>query len=259
MKFKSPHPNPLPEGEGINALAVEGLSYAYGKKKALDHVGFTVAPGQCAILLGPNGAGKTTLFSLITRLYDSREGSIRIAGHDVRKESSRALASLGVVFQQPTLDLDLTVLQNLRYHAALHGIGRRRSETRIREELERQGMYERRAEKVRQLNGGHRRRVEIARALLHEPRLLLLDEPTVGLDVPSRRAIVEYVHELSQSGRIAVLWATHLIDEIYDSDRLIVLHAGKIRAAGSVPEVLATTGTAGIGDAFSKLTQREAA
>lgn len=242
------------------ALSVDGLSYAYGRKKALDDVSFAVAPGRCAILLGPNGAGKTTLFSLITRLYDSREGRIRIAGHDVRQESGLALAQLGVVFQQPTLDLDLSVLRNLHYHAALHGLARRQADQRIREELERQGMYERRKEKVRQLNGGHRRRVEIARALLHEPRLLLLDEPTVGLDVPSRKAIVDYVHDLTRSGRVAVLWATHLIDEIHESDQLIVLHTGKIRAVGDVPEVLAATGTAGIGEAFAKLTQgREAA
>ncbi|CAL1241283.1 ABC transporter ATP-binding protein [Candidatus Methylocalor cossyra] len=237
------------------ALEVEGLSYAFGQRKVLDRVSFAVDRGCCAILLGPNGAGKTTLFSLITRLYDSREGSIRIAGYDVRKAAGRALAQLGVVFQQPTLDLDLSVLQNLRYHAALHGLGRRQAEQRIREELERQGMYARRGEKVRQLNGGHRRRVEIARALLHEPRLLLLDEPTVGLDVPSRKAIVRYVHELAGSGRVAVLWATHLIDEIDDGDRLIVLHRGRIRAAGSVREVLDQTGSADVGMAFDRLTR----
>jgi ABC-2 type transport system ATP-binding protein len=237
------------------ALAVAGLSYAYGKKPALDQVSFAVEPGRCAILLGPNGAGKTTLFSLITRLYDSREGSVRIAGHDVKTESARALARLGVVFQQPTLDLDLSVLQNLRYHAALHGMSRRLTEQRIQEELERQGMYERRAEKARQLNGGHRRRVEIARALLHQPSLLLLDEPTVGLDVPSRKAIVDYVHELAGSGRTAVLWATHLIDEIKPTDQLVVLHAGKVRADGTVNEVLEATVAADIGAAFAKLTE----
>jgi len=244
--------NPTP------ALTVAGLSYAYGKKKALDRVSFTVAPGECAILLGPNGAGKTTLFSLITRLYDSREGQVLIAGHDVRKESSRALAQLGVVFQQPTLDLDLTVLQNLHYHASLHGLSRRRADLRIREELERQGMFERRKEKVRQLNGGHRRRVEIARALLHSPRLLLLDEPTVGLDVPSRKAIVDYVHRLCAVSGIAVLWATHLIDEIDENDRLVVLHKGIVRAVGSIPDVLKISGAEAVGDAFHRLT-REAA
>lgn len=241
------------------ALAIEGLSYAYGPKKALDQVSFEVGAGQCAILLGPNGAGKSTLFSLITHLYDSRDGQIRIAGHDIKTNPCQALANLGVVFQQPTLDLDLSVLQNLRYHAALHGMGRKEAAKRIQEELERQGMFERAGEKVRQLNGGHRRRVEIARALLHRPRLLLLDEPTVGLDVPSRKAMVEHVHELTRAGDIAVLWATHLIDEIHPEDRLIILHAGHVRAAGSVPDVLESTGAATIGEAFETLTRRREA
>jgi ABC-2 type transport system ATP-binding protein len=241
------------------ALAIDGLSYAYGQKKALDDVTFEVGTGQCAILLGPNGAGKSTLFSLITHLHDSRDGLIRIAGHDIKSNPRQALAQLGVVFQQPTLDLDLTVRQNLRYHAALHGIGRREADQRIREELQRQGMLERDAEKVRQLNGGHRRRVEIARALLHRPRLLLLDEPTVGLDVPSRKAMVDHVHELARAGDIAVLWATHLIDEIQPEDRLIILHAGRVRAAGSVPDVLESTNTTRIGEAFETLTRRQEA
>jgi ABC-2 type transport system ATP-binding protein len=242
-----------------SALVIDGLSYVYGQKKALDHVSFEVGAGQCAILLGPNGAGKSTLFSLITHLYDSRDGRIRIAGHDIKSNPCEALAQLGVVFQQPTLDLDLTVRQNLRYHAALHGIGRREADQRIREELQRQGMLERAGEKVRQLNGGHRRRVEIARALLHRPRLLLLDEPTVGLDVPSRKAMVDHVHELARAGDIAVLWATHLIDEIQPEDRLIILHAGRVRAAGSVPEVLTSTGAASISEAFEQLTRRREA
>lgn len=239
------------------ALAVENLSYTYGKKLALDAIGFTVDPGECTILLGPNGAGKSTLFSLITRLYDSREGIIKIGGFDLKKKSSQALARLGVVFQQPTLDLDLNVIQNLRYHAALHGLSPRLADLRIREELERQGMFDRRYEKVRQLNGGHRRRVEIARALLHKPQVLLLDEPTVGLDVPSRKAIVDYVHWLCADQSIAVLWATHLIDEVYGSDRLIVLHKGKIRAQGRVPQVLETAAAENIGAAFQIFTREE--
>ncbi|BBL70079.1 ABC transporter ATP-binding protein [Methylogaea oryzae] len=232
------------------ALKIDHLSYAYGKKAALDGVGFAVEAGQCCILLGPNGAGKSTLFALITHLYDSRDGRIAIAGFDVKSQSRPALARLGVVFQQPTLDMDLSVTQNLRYHAALHGIGRKEADARIQEELERQGMYERRFEKVRQLNGGHRRRVEIARALLHKPSLLLLDEPTVGLDVPSRKAIVDYVHHLAAEQGIAVLWASHLIDEIYPSDRLIVLHQGKVRAQGAVPDVLQAANAADIAAAF---------
>ena len=248
-----------PAHHAAPALEVEGLSYAYGDKQALAQVGFQVEAGRCGILLGPNGAGKTTLFSLITHLYGSREGRILIDGHDLKQQPCQALARLGVVFQQPTLDLDLTVQQNLHYHAALHGMGAKEAARRIREELERQGMFERAGEKVRQLNGGHRRRVEIARALLHKPRLLLLDEPTVGLDVPSRKAIVEHVHALAQSGGMAVLWATHLIDEIRGSDDIIVLHKGRIRAAGPVARVLEITGTACIGDAFDWLTGRQEA
>ena len=241
------------------ALAIEGLSYAYGQKKALDQVSFEVNSGQCAILLGPNGAGKSTLFSLITHLYDSRNGKIRIAGHDIKSHPCQALANLGVVFQQPTLDLDLSVLQNLRYHASLHGMRRKQATVRIEEELQRQGMLERADEKVRQLNGGHRRRVEIARALLHRPRLLLLDEPTVGLDVPSRKAMVDHVHELTRTSDIAVLWATHLIDEIHSQDHLVILHAGRVRAIGSVPEVLDATGTGSVDEAFEQLTRRREA
>jgi len=237
------------------ALAIEELSFAYGAKKALDQVSFSVESGECMILLGPNGAGKSTLFSLITRLYDSREGRIALCGFDVKKQSRKALAKLGVVFQQPTLDLDLSVTQNLRYHAALHGIGRKVANQRIQEELERLNMYERRGEKVRQLNGGHRRRVEIARALLHKPSLLLLDEPTVGLDMPSRQAIVDHVHALVKEQNLAVLWATHLIDEIADDDSLVVLYKGQVKAEGKLADVLQANEAKDAGEVFNKLTQ----
>ncbi len=237
------------------ALNITGLSFAYGSKKALDNIDLQVSAGECSILLGPNGAGKSTLFSLITRLYDAREGRIELCGFDVKRQSLRALAKLGVVFQQTTLDPDLSVSQNLRYHAALHGISRKEADKRIQEELERLNMFERRKEKVRQLNGGHKRRVEIARALLHKPSLLLLDEPTVGLDVPSRQSIVTHVHELVKQQHLAVLWATHLIDEIATDDSLIVLHQGQIKAAGKLVDVLHNTECTDAGQVFQKLTQ----
>ncbi len=237
------------------ALSIEDLSFSYSGKKALDQVGFCIQSGDCTVLLGPNGAGKSTLFALITRLYDARSGRIELCGFDIKKQTSKALARLGVVFQQSTLDMDLTVMQNLRYHAALHGMGRKLAKQRIQQELERLNMYDRRFEKIRQLNGGHRRRVEIARALLHKPSLLLLDEPTVGLDVPSRQDIVEHVHRLAKDENIAVLWASHLIDEIYPDDCIIILHKGQIKATGSVDEVLQKTGVATVKDAFYMLTQ----
>ena len=239
----------------LSALAVKNLSFSYSGKKALDQVSFSITSGRCTLLLGPNGAGKSTLFSLITRLYDSRSGQIELYGFDIKQQTRKALAKLGVVFQQTTLDLDLTVLQNLRYHTALHGLSRKLASQRIQQELERLDMFERRFEKIRQLNGGHRRRVEIARALLHQPALLLLDEPTVGLDVSSRQSIVDYVHHLAEEENIAVLWASHLIDEIYPNDHLIIMHKGQIKTKGSLEEVLKDTASTSIKDAFFTLTQ----
>jgi len=237
------------------ALDVVSLSFAYGKKQVLHDLSFQVKAGQCCILLGPNGAGKSTLFSLITRLYAYKQGEIDLAGFNIKKKPLKALGKLGVVFQQTTLDLDLTVQQNLRYHAALQGIGRKKANVNIQEQLEQLGMYERRAEMVRQLNGGHRRRVEIARALLHKPSVLLLDEPTVGLDVPSRESIVQHVHQLAQETDLAVLWATHLMDEVYDTDKLVVIHQGRLQAQGTKEEIMRKAEVDNLNDAFFNLTQ----
>jgi ABC-2 type transport system ATP-binding protein len=238
-------------------LKVEDLSFAYRDMLALDKVGFEVRPGTFAALLGPNGAGKTTLFSLITRLIETRQGRIEICGRDLRNAGASALAPLGVVFQQPTLDLDLTVRQNLRYFALLRGLSLREADARIERELGRLRMAERARERVRDLNGGHRRRVEIARALLHDPRLLLLDEATVGLDVPSRKAIVEHVHMLAEERGLAILWATHLIDEIRPQDEMIVLDRGRVVARGQAADVVARTGAGDLDGAFTALTRRE--
>ena len=239
------------------ALNVSGLSFNYGAKPALADVSFVLSAGRFKVLLGPNGAGKTTLFSLITRLFDSPLGEIRIGEDDLRKQTGPALAKMGVVFQAPTLDLDLSVRQNLMYHAALHGMEKADALERMDVELTRLGMAERSGEKIRQLNGGHRRRVEIARALLHRPQLLLLDEPTVGLDVPTRRDIVEHVHQLARDDGIAVLWATHLIDEISDDDEVIILHQGRVRADGDLDGVMRTAGSDSISGTFDRLTQGE--
>jgi ABC-2 type transport system ATP-binding protein len=234
-------------------LTVKNLSYSYGQKKALDSVSFSVETGRFCALLGPNGAGKTTLFSLLTRLFVIPEGQIEIAGVDIRQSPGAALSRIGVVFQQPTLDLDLSVRQNLLYFGALHGLSSAVIGSRITQGLEALDMLERADEKIRALNGGHRRRVEIARAMLHDPVVLLLDEPTVGLDVPTRRAIVNRVHALCREKKLTVLWATHLVDEVEPGDDMVVLHRGKIHAAGPVPNVLQDCGAHTVAEAFEML------
>ena len=232
---------------------MSGLSFRYGAREALRDVSLSIEPGTFCALLGPNGAGKSTLVSLLTRLLVAPQGDIRIAGHDLRQHPRRALGDLGVVFQQPTLDLTLTVRQNLAYFAALHGLPRAGVSARIDAALARLGMAERASEKVGALNGGHRRRMELARALLHEPKVLLLDEPTVGLDAAARAAITDHVHDLADQG-LCVLWTTHLTDEVRDSDRLLVLHQGEIIADGRAGDI---RGNADLSDWF--LTRTEAA
>ncbi len=236
---------------------MSALSYAFGTRRVLQDVGFSIEPGDFTVLLGLNGAGKTTLFALITRLYSARAGSIAVFGHDVEREPRAALARMGVVFQQPTLDLDLSVEQNLFYHASLHGMSRRAALPQVEAELGRVGLLERRADRVRALSGGQRRRVELARALVHQPALLLLDEPTVGLDMESRQFLLQHVRALCRTRALGVLWATHLIDEADDDSRVIVLHEGRVLADDSQAAVSAPFGS--LKGAFDSLTRRAAA
>ncbi len=241
-------------GEISAALQVQSVSHSYGKRKALDNVSFQVRPASFCVLLGLNGAGKTTLFSLVTRLYAAQQGTLRICGFDVNRTPGESLRRLGVVFQARTLDLDLTVLQNLSYHAALHGMPARETKLRIAAVLDQVSMADRANDKARTLSGGQMRRVEIARALLHRPRMLLLDEPTVGLDVKARADILKHVRSLVAQTSIGVLWATHLIDEIQSGDDAVVLHEGKILDQGQASDIAVRTGVQDIGAAFKKLT-----
>lgn len=235
------------------ALAIRDLSHAYGSRKALDDVSFTVAPGSFTVLLGLNGAGKSTLFSLVTRLFAAREGDIEIFGHNVMREPGAALRQLGVVFQPRTLDLELSVMQNLVYHAALHGIGPIEARRLGRGALTRAGLAERINDKARALSGGQMRRVEIARALLHGPRLLLLDEPTVGLDIKARADLLAHVRSLVRDESLGVLWTTHLIDEVAEDDQVVILHQGKVLASGRAVDVVAAQSASSIGEAFARI------
>ena len=236
------------------ALSVEHVSHAYGARKALDDVSFEVAPATFAVLMGLNGAGKSTLFSIITHLYASGGGSVAVFGFDVASQSGAALARIGVVFQSRTLDLDLTVDQNLRYQAALHGVAGGEARTRGAALLERVGLADRAHDRVRELSGGQIRRVEIARALIHRPRLLLLDEPTAGLDVRARADILALTRGLVAADGVSVLWTTHLVDEAKPDDSVIVLHEGRVLAADRAQAVMAAAGARTVSDAFARLT-----
>jgi len=237
-----------------DALAIRNVSHSYGARKALDDVSFSVAPGSFTVLLGLNGAGKSTLFSLVTRLYAARHGEIDIFGADVMREPGAALRRLGVVFQARTLDLELSLMQNLVYHAALHGIGPIEARRLGMEALKRAGLAERANDKARALSGGQMRRVEIARALLHAPKLLLLDEPTVGLDIKARADLLAHVRGLVRDEGLGVLWTTHLIDEIADDDQVVILHHGRVLATGRAADIVTQNDAADIGAAFARVT-----
>jgi len=238
-------------------VAIDDLHFAYGAKKALDGISLNIRRHRFTAILGPNGAGKSTLFSLLCGLLAQPAGHIRVLGRDLARSPRDILARMGIVFQQPTLDLDLTVAQNLAYFGALRGLASGELRRRCAGCLERMGLAGREHERARDLNGGHRRRLEIARALLCEPDLLLLDEPTVGLDVASRADLVSHAHALSVDSAMTVIWATHLVDEIWPDDDLVVLYQGQVRAAGPVTDVLASTGAANVHAAFSTLTSIE--
>ncbi|GAB2697520.1 ATP-binding cassette domain-containing protein [Aliiglaciecola aliphaticivorans] len=236
-------------------LQVTDLHYRYQQKNVLEAVNLTLTPGNFYALLGPNGAGKSTLFSLICRLLSTENGEITLQGKSLNKSPSNVMQSLGIVFQQSTLDLDLSVAQNLLYHASLHGIKRRIALQRIQVELSRFELQDRQHEKVRTLNGGHRRRVEIARALLHQPALLLLDEASVGLDIATRQSINEYIRQLCVDEKITVLSSTHQIDEINLKDNLIILHQGKVRLDAPCQQALSEHGCKDVATLYQRMTE----
>ena len=211
-------------------LKVENLIFGYRDRPVLHDISFEVRRGSFCALLGPNGAGKSTIFALLTCLVSAAGGRILIDGQDLRLSRRAALSRIGVVFQESTLDLDLTVRQNLTYYAALRGMAGQEADQAIEQVMERFGLAERATERARVLNGGHRRRTELARAMLCHPTLLLLDEPTSGLDPASRKSITDHVHELCVEDDLTVLWATHLVDEVQPQDELIILNEGRVLA-----------------------------
>ena len=238
----------------MSVLEVTDVRKHYGKVKALDGVSLSVAEHEFVALLGPNGAGKSTLFQLLTGLFVPDSGSLRVAGNDLRVDPVGALRHIGVVFQQPTLDLDLTVEGNLNFFCRLQGVGRAVARKRIAGALEQIGLQDRRQDKVRDLSGGNRRKIELIRALLHHPRVLLMDEPTVGLDPASRQSLIEDVLALCEQRGMGVLWATHLVEEAERAGRVVIMDHGLKLIEGAPGQLVADGGVDTLAAAFLQMT-----
>jgi ABC-2 type transport system ATP-binding protein len=235
-------------------LAVRGLTQRYGERKAIDGLTFELHGGRFTALLGPNGAGKTTLFQVLAGLFTADEGEVLVAGRPLARRPHEALAHIGIVFQQPALDLELSVERNLRFHASLHGLARAEAGARIAALAGTLGLAGELARRTRELSGGNRRKVELVRALLHRPALLLMDEATVGLDVKSRRDLLAALRADIAARGTAVLWATHWVEEALGADRVLVLHRGKLLADGPPAAVAAALGGPDLETAFVRAT-----
>lgn len=223
-------------------LSTTGLTKRYGSVVALKSMSLSIGAGQFVALLGPNGAGKSTLFQVLTGLFAADEGEVEVAGHSLRKSARAALRQIGVVFQQISLDLDLSIRRNLLFQADLQGVPRRLAMARIEAGCARLGIDANLDRKVRELSGGNRRKVELVRATLHEPSVLLMDEATVGLDPKSRRDLLAALHADVRERGVSVLWATHWVEEAEGADRVVVLHKGSVLAEGTPAAVTQALG-----------------
>ena len=237
-------------------LELRNISYKYGHRQILEDVSFCIERGEFCVLLGANGAGKSTLFRLIARLLPLQKGEVLIGGHRL-ENYQKALQNIGIVFQEPTLDLDLTVRQNLHYYGALKGLSFAKSIHCVRTDLQRLELTTKLDTKVRELNGGHKRRVEIARAMIAKPTLLLLDEPSVGLDSQTRQSLLGYIKEKVRENNLSVLWITHLFDEINGGDNVVLLDEARLIENGKAHELLAKHNQPTITDLFWHLTKKQ--
>lgn len=234
-------------------LTLANVSKSYGKIAALNDVSFEIYPGEFVGLLGPNGAGKSTMFQIISGLFAPDGGTVTIFGRRHSDDAAGILAQLGVVFQARSVDLDMTIRENLAFHGRLFGLSGRLLRARIQERAERFGMADLLGRKVRELSGGQQRKVEIARALMNHPGLLIMDEPTAGLDSPSRRVLVQDMRDLATESQVAILWATHLVDEVEGADRVILLKQGEIKADSTPDGLREQAGMSDLTEAYGVL------
>jgi ABC-2 type transport system ATP-binding protein len=237
--------NPAPAGSArtaLNPIELDRLSHDYGSRLALDAVSFTVRPAEIFGLLGPNGSGKTTLFRILSTLMVPTGGHARISGYDVAAEPNRVRQQTGIVFQASSLDIKLTVAENLMHQGHLYGLRGRELQARAKEVLARVGLSDRAKDMAETLSGGQKRRVELAKGLIHSPSVLLLDEPSTGLDPGARIDLWHYLRLLRDEQGVSVLVTTHLMEEAEHCDRLAFLSTGKLVALGSPAELKSQIG-----------------
>ncbi|KPJ85674.1 multidrug ABC transporter ATP-binding protein [Parcubacteria bacterium SG8_24] len=236
-------------------IEVKGLTKRYGEFTAVDDISFSVAEGEIFAFLGPNGAGKTTTIKMLTTLLRPTSGNIRLNGSDPVRDRDEVRRSFGIVFQDPSLDEELTAGENMEFHGALYRVPRRIRRERIRSLLGMMRLWERKDDLVKRYSGGMKRRLEIARGLLHHPKILFLDEPTLGLDPQTRNLIWQHVRELNEQEGVTVFLTTHHMEEAEKvADRVAVIDDGKIVAQGTVRELIDSTGTGSLEEAFLALT-----
>jgi ABC-2 type transport system ATP-binding protein len=221
----------------MDVIEASNIVKRFGELEAVKGVSFSVKEGEIFGFLGPNGAGKTTTINILCTLLKPTAGQAKVNGHDVVKERSQVRQSIGLVFQEPTLDDYLTAEQNLRFHGYAYGVPKNVLEPRLKELLEMMELWDRRKGKISTYSGGMKRRLEIARGLLHHPRVLFLDEPTLGLDPQTRRRIWDYIHDLRKRENLAIFMTTHYMDEAENCDRVAIIDYGQTVALDTLEKL----------------------
>lgn len=239
----------------MEIIKVHNLTKKFGNFTAVDNVDFTVAKGEIFAFLGPNGAGKSTTIKMLTTLLHPTKGQIQLNGHDPVRDSSAVRKSFGIVFQDPSLDDELTAYENMDFHGVLYDMPVKLRRERIEQLLKFVELWDRRNSLVKEFSGGMKRRLEVARGLMHHPKILFLDEPTLGLDPQTRNHIWNYLKNLNQQEEITVFFTTHYMAEAEQiAQRIAIIDHGKIIATGTTAQLQQQTGTKSLEEAFLKLT-----